>query len=108
MASFYEVKDTKEMAQVLKNLRNTFREQFGEELEDWLVVEILEDILNDKMRQYLRDNLGDLHPKSIMNAAALFSVDSNPQAVALEQAESVVQPEEKPKKKAKKVKKEHH
>lgn len=108
MSSFYEVKSAKEMKAVLDNIRKTFLAEFGEECEDWLLVEILEDLLNEKMRQYLRDNLGDLHPRSIMNAAALFGEDSNPQAVALAQAESIVQPEEKPKKKAKKVKKEHH
>lgn len=100
MASFYEPKNTKEMAEVLKNLRLTFKEQFGEELEDWLVVEILDDLLNDKMRQYLRDNLGDLHPRSIMNAAVLFAEDANPVAVAA----AVSSEEEKPKKKARKKK----
>lgn len=100
MASFYEPKNAKEMAEVLKNLRTTFKDQFGEDLEDWLIVEILEDLLNDKMRQYLRDNLGDLHPRSIMNAAVLFAEDSNPVAVAA----AVSQDEEKPKKKARKKK----
>ena len=108
MSSFYEVKTTKDMKDIIDNIKKTFLSEFGEECADWLLIEILEDLLNEKMREYLRANLGDLHPRSIMNAAALFGEDSNPQVVALNQAESIVEPEAKPKRKAKKVKKDHH